>query len=395
MQDISKRELIVFTASAIVLLALGIDIMLPAFGDVRTHFGLAADSIATTNIVAFFFMGQITQIYFGYLTDKLGRIPIIRAGIIIYIVCGILVVCAPAVEWMFVFRFFAGVGAAAVVMTSVASVRDRYAGNDMANIMSFVFSLFLIIPVIAPALGTYILKVSSWQTVFLVPPCFAIIVLIWTFRIPESHPKERRLKTGIGAIFKEVKPILANKVFLKFTIIATLLFSLLSSWVSSSERIIGEIYGQPDLFPVIFGLTGLLMAGFAFINSYLTKKIGAKNALNKYLVSYFAVSLIFTVITLYYIGQPPLLIFFAFIASLMALTTAGDPNSSALALELLGERAGLGAAVYGTIFFFVGSSLGSIISGLMVSMVSPIAFSALIMSMIALVLFYSNKINIQ
>ena len=143
MQDISKQEFIVFTASSMVLLALGIDIMLPAFAEVRKHFGIAPDSIMTSNIVAFFFMGQITQIFFGYLTDRFGRIPIIRTGIIIYILSGIAAVYAPVIELMFLFRFLAGVGAAAVVMTAIASVRDRYAGDDMAKIMSFVFTIFL------------------------------------------------------------------------------------------------------------------------------------------------------------------------------------------------------------------------------------------------------------
>ncbi|HMP29325.1 MAG TPA: MFS transporter, partial [Saprospiraceae bacterium] len=140
MREISKQELIVFTASCIVLLALGIDIMLPAFGEVRRHFGLPQDSILTSNIVAFFFMGQITQIFFGYLTDRIGRLPVIRLGILFYIICGVAVVYAPIIELMFLFRFLAGVGAAAVVMTAVASVRDRFAGDDMAKIMSFVFS---------------------------------------------------------------------------------------------------------------------------------------------------------------------------------------------------------------------------------------------------------------
>ncbi|HPN70520.1 MAG TPA: MFS transporter, partial [Saprospiraceae bacterium] len=170
MQTISKQEVILFTASSMVLLALGIDIMLPAFTEVRKHFGIASDSIITTNIVAFFFMGQITQIFFGYLTDRFGRISIIRLGIVLYILSGIAVVYAPVIELMLFFRFIAGVGAAAVVMTAIASVRDRYAGDEMAKIMSFVFTLFLIIPIIAPTIGAWVMQISSWKTVFLIPP---------------------------------------------------------------------------------------------------------------------------------------------------------------------------------------------------------------------------------
>lgn len=395
MQDISKQEFIVFTASSMVLLALGIDIMLPAFAEVRKHFGIAPDSIMTSNIVAFFFMGQITQIFFGYLTDRFGRIPIIRTGIIIYILSGIAAVYAPVIELMFLFRFLAGVGAAAVVMTAIASVRDRYAGDEMAKIMSFVFTIFLIIPVVAPALGAWILQISSWRTVFLIPPYFAILVFIWTFRIPESHTKEKRTTIGFIATMKELGDVLSNKIFMKFTIIATLLFSILSSWVASSERIIGEIFQKPHLFTLVFGTAGSIMALFAFLNAYLTKKIGAKKSLRIFLTSYLIVAFTLTLFTFWYDDQPPFILFFLSIVLLMGLTAGGDPNSSALALEPMGAKAGLAASLYGTIFFFIGSGLGSIISGLMLSDVVPIAFAALIVSSIALILFYSVNTNIQ
>ncbi len=395
MQAISKQEVILFTASSMVLLALGIDIMLPAFTEVRKHFGIVSESIITTNIVAFFFMGQVTQIFFGYLTDRLGRIPIIRLGVVLYIVSGIAVVYSPLIEWMLFFRFIAGVGAAAVVMTTIASVRDRYAGDEMARIMSFVFTLFLIIPVIAPTLGAWVLNLTSWKTVFLIPPYFAIIVFVWTFRIPESHPKEKRSKEGFGASVSTLKSIIANKVFMKYTIIATLLFSILSSWVSSSERIIGEIFGIPELFIIIFGLTGFLMALFALLNSYLSKKIGAKKFLRIFLTTYFITSLLLTIVLFFNNNQPPAIIFFILVAFLMALTTAGDPNSSALALEQMGEKAGLAASVYGTIFFFLGSGIGAFISSLMSKNALPLGSGAFILSAIALALFYSDSKKIS
>jgi DHA1 family bicyclomycin/chloramphenicol resistance-like MFS transporter len=289
----------------------------------------------------------------------------------------------------------AGIGAAAVVMTAIASVRDRYVGDEMAKIMSFVFSLFLIIPVIAPALGSWILQISTWRVVFLIPPYFAIIVFIWTFRIRESHPEEKRTKVSFIKTLPELKKIFSNKIFMKYTIIATLLFSILSSWVASSERIIGEIFHRADLFPIIFGLTGLLMAIFAFFNSYLSKKIGAKRSLKLFLTSYFFVALLLTIITILNNLQPPLIIFFVLVAFLMAFTTAGDPNSSALALEQMGEKAGLAASIYGTIFFFFGSGIGTVISNLMTTTVLPLTGGAMVLSAIALTLFYSLNKNIQ
>jgi len=86
--------------------------------------------------------------------------------------------------------------------------------------------------------------------------------------------------------------------------------------------------------------------------------------------------------------HPSLLFFFIMIAFLMAFTTAADPNSSALALEHMGDKAGLAASVYGTIFFFVGSGMGAIISARLTDNITPLAIAALIVSSVSLILNY-------
>lgn len=384
----NSREFIVFTSCSMVLTALGIDIMLPAFSEVRKHFGIVSETSQTANIITFFFMGQITQIFFGYLTDRLGRLPILRMGILLYILSGIAVVLSPSLTIIFFFRFTAGMGAAAVFMTSIACVRDRFSGDEMAKTMSFVMAIFLFTPVIAPALGAWILHFSTWKVVFLVPPIFAVLVFLWSFRMPESHPAERRSVAGFGETMQKIKSILKDGRFLNYVTIATIIFSILSSWVSSSERIIGEFYQSPGLFPLIFGSMGLLMAAFSYINSYLSRKLGAKKSLKLFLILYFIFSAIMVLGAISQDHHPSLLFFFIMIAFLMAFTTAADPNSSALALEHMGDKAGLAASVYGTIFFFVGSGIGAIISARLTDNITPLAISALIVSSVSLVLNY-------
>jgi len=152
--------------------------------------------------------------------------------------------------------------------------------------------------------------------------------------MPESHPNEKRSKAGFGETLSKIKNILKDRRFLIYVTIATLIFSILSSWVSSSERIIGEIYHKPHLFPYIFGGMGLLMAAFSFINSYLSRKLGAKKSLKLFLILYFIFSAIMVLGAVSQNHHPGLLFFFIIIAFLMAFTTAADPNSSALALDI-------------------------------------------------------------
>jgi MFS transporter, DHA1 family, multidrug resistance protein len=385
-----SKEFIAFTASSMILTALGIDIMLPAFADVRNYFSAGNSSTETAQLVSCFFMGQVTQIVFGYLTDRLGRLPILRAGIVLYVITGFLTAFAGSLYWMYVFRFIAGMGAAAVFMTSIASVRDRYAGDAMARVMSLVLFVFLFTPVVAPALGALVLTFFSWRVVFAIPPSFAVIVFFWSFRMQESHPAAVRLKNDFRSTLHKLRSILQNRTFLRYVTIATVLFSIFSSYISSSERIIGTIYQRPNLFPVIFGTIGLFMAISAISNSWFSKRFGALKTLRVLLTIFLGVATVLFLLTLLLGDPPPAALFFILIGFICCILIAADPNSSAIALEPLGDKAGLAASVYGTIFFFVGSGIGTFISNHLIKGVSALTTGFFVAGLIVVVLVYSN-----
>lgn len=386
-----QREFIALSASTMMLTALGIDIMLPAFGELRKAFHLAPHSTETAKIIAFFFLGQVAQIIFGTLSDRFGRLPILRIGFPLYIIGGIAAAFAPSLSLMFVARFVAGVGASAVFMTTIAGVRDRFVGNEMARIMSLIFTIFLFTPVIAPFLGSAILHTFSWQMVFLTPPLFALIVFLWSLRLEESLPNNKRISLGFSSICKSMGNVLRNRTFLRYTAITTLLFTALSSYVASSEHIIGGIYGRPSLFIWIFGGMGLFMALSTFTNAYLSAKYGARRTIKSLLLIYTLVAASLVIVDISFGNPPNMLLFFIAVTLLMAINLAVEPNSSALALEPLGNVAGMASSVYGTLFFSIGATLGSIISNLMSSSVFPLVISYLVIGISGLLLALDDR----
>lgn len=386
-----QGEFIALSASSMMLTALGIDIMLPAFGELRNDFNLDPHSTETAKIISFFFLGQVAQIAFGTLSDRFGRLPILRIGFPLYVVGGIAAAFAPSLSLMLVARFVAGVGASAVFMTTVAGVRDRFVGNKMARIMSLIFTIFLFTPVIAPFLGAAILRLSSWQAVFLTPPLFALIVFWWSSRLKESLPHSKRIPLNFFSIGKSIASVLRNRTFLRYTTITTLLFAALSSYVASSEHIIGGLYGKPSLFAWVFGGMGLLMALSTFINSYLSTKYGARRAIKFLLLLYTLVAACLAVSTVTFGDPPNMALFFIAVTLMMSINLAVEPNSSALALEPLGDVAGMASSIYGTLFFSVGASLGSVISDLMVNRVSPLVISYLVIGISGLLLALNDR----
>jgi DHA1 family bicyclomycin/chloramphenicol resistance-like MFS transporter len=383
-------EFITLSACTMMLTALGIDIMLPAFGELREHFGLPPESTATAQIIVFFFMGQIAQLIFGLLSDRYGRLAILRLGFPLYIAGGLAAAFAPNLGLMFAARFVSGMGASAVFMITIAGVRDRFVGDQMARIMSLIFTIFLFTPIIAPFLGMAILSVASWKMVFLTPPLFAAIVFCWSFRLEESLPPEKRSALNWSSVGQSIRRVISNPVFLRYTAITTVLFTALSSYVSSSEHIVGEIYHRPELFAWIFAGIGLVMSLSTFMNSHFSSRFGARTTIKWLLILYMVVGGLLLLFTYMSDDPPDMRLFFIAVALLMAINIAVEPNSSALALEPMGDMAGVASAVYGTAFFFIGATLGAVISHLMVSSVFPLVLSFFLIGLTTVILVLSD-----
>jgi len=387
---IKSGEFITISACTMALTALGIDVMLPAFSELRKHFGLPHDSTETAKIVSFFFLGQVSQLLFGVLSDRYGRLPVLRIGFPLYIIGGVAAAFAPSLPLMLAARFVAGMGASCVLMTTVAGVRDRYVGNEMARIMSLIFTIFLFTPVIAPFLGMAILSVSSWQMVFLSAPVFAVIVFVWSFRLSESLPKEKRVPMDLQSTLRSIKTVVSNRSFLRFTAITTFLFAGLSSYVATSEHIVGDMYKQPHLFPWIFGTIGLLMACFTLMNARYAARFGAYRIIKFLMIAYTIVSASLLLMIIVIGDPPPMPLFFIAIALLLGINLAIEPNCSALALEPMGESAGVAAAIYGTSFFVVGSTIGAVVSERLHTSLLPLGLCFSVLSVLSLILVIRN-----
>jgi len=386
----SRTEFIALSASVMILTALGIDIMLPAFAEVRRHFHLAPGSTETSFIIASFFLGQVAQIAFGSLSDSWGRLAIIRIGFPLYIAGGLVAGLAPNLPTMYLARFVQGMGAAALMTTTIAGVRDRFSGDAMARTMSLVLTIFLFTPIVAPFLGAGLLVVASWRTVFLVPPLFAIGVFLWSLRLEESLPPDRRRPLDVRGMAHTAGFVLSQPTFLRYVGVTTAVFSVFSAYLASSERIIGEIYGRPERFVWIFAGTGVLQSASTFLNARLVDRFGAKRTLRALLVVYCAVAAALTAVTRWWGDPPEMAVFFAGMMILVALVPTIEPNSSALALEPVGEMAGTSAAIYGTTFFFVGSLVGALVSSLLVASLAPLALGHVIAGAIAVTLAWSD-----
>jgi len=381
---IGQTEFIALIACIMFSTALAIDIMLPAFGAVRSAFRLPSDSTLTARIVTFFFLGQLGQLVFGPLSDGLGRIPVLRLGFVLYIVGGIGAALSSSLEMLFVARFVVGLGCAAMTVSATATVRDRLVGDQMARTTLLSQTIFLIVPIVAPFIGAAVLAYSTWQVVFVLPAFISLFVFVWSFRLNESLPPERRTALRLRNMAQAARLVCGNRDFIRYTAIAAILFVAFSSFIGSSERIVGEIFQQPAAFKWIFGATGLMMAIITFWNAHLVERFGARRMVRILVSIYSLLAVGLCALTFATAAVPNLYAFFIIIALLQSVGVVIFPNTSALALEPLGEAAGMGAAINSTVFFVAGSLLGSLVDRLLVGNVGPLAVSYLVGGLLAL-----------
>ncbi|MGD2078770.1 MAG: MFS transporter, partial [Chloroflexota bacterium] len=151
--DPTLAEFVIIVSLMMSLLALSIDAMLPALPEMGADLQVQ-DANSRQLVVSTIFLGLAAgQILFGPLSDRTGRKPAIYAGLGLYIAGSIIAVLAVGFPMLLSGRLLQGLGVAAPRAVGLALVRDRYEGRTMARVMSFVMTVFIMVPMIAPTVG--------------------------------------------------------------------------------------------------------------------------------------------------------------------------------------------------------------------------------------------------
>jgi DHA1 family bicyclomycin/chloramphenicol resistance-like MFS transporter len=174
-------EFVILIALIISLVALSIDAMLPALPEIAADLGVQQIN-DSQYVISIFFAGMaFGQLFFGPLSDSIGRRPSIIAGFVVFALGCVLSIFATSFEQMLLGRFLQGFGASGPRIVSIALVRDQFKGREMARVISLVMTVFILVPVFAPAVGQLILKLASWHWIFAL---FLILVLVVVFDCP-------------------------------------------------------------------------------------------------------------------------------------------------------------------------------------------------------------------
>lgn len=356
-------EFVTIVALMMAVTAISIDNLLPAFPAIEARFAVEDPNHLQLLVYVYMLGFGPAQILYGPLSDALGRRPVLMASLAVYVAGCALAMVSPSFGWLLAARVIQGIGAAGGRVLSTAIVRDRFAGREMASVMSLIMMVFLIVPMIAPAIGGAMLAFGSWVYVFVSMLVLAFILTAWFgWRMPETLHAEYRRPLSLNATIQAVRLTLANRVAVGYATALGLLTGCIMGYVGSAEQVFDTgLYRLGPLFPLAFGLVAGAMGAATLVNSRVVRRLGMRRLSHAGTLAFTVVGLVQVALGFAYGGHPPLALFLAVLAANQFLISFAMPNFNAIALEPLGAVAGTASSFLGFYTTIIGAACGYII----------------------------------
>jgi len=361
-KNLSFVEFVISISLMMSLTALSIDAMLPALSEIGIDLQIQ-DSNGRQLVVSYMFLGLgIGQLFFGPLSDKTGRKPAVVGGYAVFIIGALVAASSTTFSFMLAGRFLQGIGSSAPRAVTMAIVRDRYEGRMMARVLSFVMTVFILMPMIAPSLGQAVLSISSWRGIFISFVVIAAMTLGWfLLRMPETLAEEDRSPFTIKRIWMAFCEILRNRIAIGYTVSAGLIGGAFLGYLNSSQQIFQDQYGLGDMFPIIFSGISLSIGVTAFLNARLVMRWGMRFLVKWSMLVIISLAVLSMIVSISFDGHPPLGILLGYIVLTFFCIGILFGNQNSLAMDSLGHLAGIGAAVVGSVGTIIQLVFGTII----------------------------------
>ncbi|TDR94796.1 multidrug effflux MFS transporter [Enterovirga rhinocerotis] len=378
-------EFVTITALMMGVTAFAVDGILPAFPILGRDFDVADPNRLQLVVYVYMLGFGFAQLIYGPASDVFGRRRAYLAGLGIFLLGCVLSLFATDLNTLLAARFVQGIGAASGRVLSVAIVRDRFAGREMARVMSINMGIFITVPIFAPAIGSVILLASGRQGLFVAMLLAGLALGFWFLRrMPETLAPEHKMPFSAARILRAMGTVATNRITVGYATAVGLMFGCVMAMVGSSQQIFTETFGLGHLFPLAFALVASAQGVAAIVNSALVGRFGMRRISHLSVVVLTTLGLLQLIFAWSFDGRPPLLLFGLILACSQFLLGLAFPNFNALAMEPLGRVAGTGSSLVGVYTTVMGSLCGLAIGAAFDGTVLPITAGYLALTIAAL-----------
>jgi len=378
-------EFVALMATMTALIALSIDMILPALPAIGATLGVQRANDSQL-IVSLLFLGfGVGQFFYGPVSENVGRKPAVYIGLALFSAGCLLALLARTFAVLVAGRVLQGVGVGGPRAMTIAIVRDTFEGRAMARVMSLVMAVFILVPVIAPSIGQAILGVSGWRTIFGLYLTLALVVWVWfAWRQEETLAPARRIPMSAANIMRGAREVIGNRLAVGYTVAAGLVYGAFIGYLSSVQQILQQQYALGTRFPLYFATLAIALGGSSLCNARLVVRYGMRPLAGRALVLVFVVSVVFLGIAASRAGHPPLWTLIAYLLASFFGIGLLFGNLNAMAMQPLGHIAGIGAAVVGGSQTLISLALGTVIGQSYDNTVLPLVAGFAILSALAM-----------
>ncbi|MCH9690754.1 MAG: multidrug effflux MFS transporter [Gammaproteobacteria bacterium] len=371
----SLRWLPVCLAALVALTPFSIDSYLPALPDIAAALNSGVTQVQHS-ISSFLFGFAIGQLLGGPLSDRWGRRLVAFIGLMIYLFTTIAILFINHVEQLVTLRFFQAFGGGFATVIAAAIVRDLYSGREAAKILSIIGTMMLLAPLIAPAVGSALLTVAGWQSIFIFLLIYAFAMLLMVrWLLPETVPRfthTRRQQSKPHSLFKNYQAILGNKRALGILFSQSCVAGSLFIYITTASVVFIEHFKvSSSQFPLLFcagilGYIAMIQLNIRLLKFFEPRKI---------LLSGICIQLLGCIFLLAaaLIDDQSLMLWMVPLVLVIACAGITGPNGQACYLEFFPKISGSASAIYGATLFSAGGVLGAVANAMYADALAPLA----------------------
>lgn len=271
------KEFVALIAALMAMNALSIDPMLPALPAIGETLHIANANDRQWIITTYFIGLGLGSLIYGPLSDRFGRKPVMGVSLSLFVLFTGFCALSQSFTMLLVGRFACGFFAAASRVIAISIVRDRFQGDRMARIMSLIFIVFMIVPILAPSFGQAVMLIAPWRWIFGALLIVGIAIVLWMLiRLPETLDPLNRVEIRAADLAETLRTVVTHRGAIGYMTASGVVMGALIGFITSVQQIFFDIFHEESMFALAFACIAGFMGIGSFLNSHLVERVGAR-----------------------------------------------------------------------------------------------------------------------